>query len=114
MRKKPDSQSVNVRVHPWLSSNVDCSLENKFRRAGECDVMESFLDFLKTDLQFVSAAREDSDRPFAIFTGGEDERAGDYSRPAGERFVFHAAFIGTNGNFVGSEFFNKVHVCAVR
>src|SRR5262245_54110 len=98
LRKEAGSQSVNIRVHPWLCSNLDCSLENKFCRTGECDVAETSFDFLKADVQFVSAVGEDADWPFAIFNGGEDERAGDYSRPAGKRLVFHAPFIGADGD----------------
>src|SRR5262245_28711460 len=94
-------------------SNLDCTLKNKFCRTGECDVAETFFDFLKADLQFVSAAREDSDWPFAILSGGEDERAGDYSRPTRKRFVFDAAFVGADRDFVRPPFFNEVHICAV-
>src|SRR6267378_4204286 len=114
MRKEPGSQSVNIRVHPWLGSNLDRSLENEFGRASECDVVEISLNFLKTDLKFVTASRQHRDRTAAFLTGGKDERAGDYSRAARERFVFHAAFIGANGDFVGSALFDEVHVCAVR
>src|SRR6478752_3081784 len=61
MRKEPGSQSVTIRVHPWLSSNLDCSIENKFGRTGECDVAETSIKFLKTDLQFVTASRQHCD-----------------------------------------------------
>jgi hypothetical protein len=95
-------------------SDLNCALENKFRGPRECDVAKAAVNSFETDLQFVAAPREDSDWPFAILTRREDERAGDYSRPAGERFVFYASFKGANCDFVGSAFFNEVHVCAVR
>ena len=57
MRKESGSQFVNIWVHPWLSSNLDCSLENKFRRTGECDVAETSLDLVETDLKLVTAPR---------------------------------------------------------
>src|SRR4029453_1976282 len=94
-------------------SDLNRALENKFRRAGKRDITKLILSFFKADLQFVAAPREDSDWPFAILTCREDERAGDYSRPAGERFVFYASFIGADRYFVGSAFFDEVHVCAV-
>ena len=72
------------------------------------------VDSLKTDLKFVTAAREYSDGAAGIFGRGEDERARDYSRAARERFVFHAAFIRADGDFIGSTFLDEVHVCAVR
>src|SRR4030095_14581674 len=95
------------------NSNLDCSLENKLCWSGEYDVAKTCLGFFKADLQFVSAAREDSDRPFATFAGGEDERAGNYSSPARKRFIFHTAFIGADGDSVGSACFDEVHVCAI-
>src|SRR5215475_1307684 len=79
---QPRSHSVNIEVHLWLSSNLDCSLENKFCRTRECDVTKLIVSFLKTNLQFVSAAREDSHRPFTMLSGGKDERARNDSRPA--------------------------------
>ena len=50
----------------WLSSNLDCSLENKFRWTGECDVTETSLDFLETDLKFVAAPRDHRDGAVAF------------------------------------------------
>ena len=69
--------------------------------------MEISLNFLKTDLKFVTASRQHRDGTAAFLTGGKDERAGDYSRAARERFVFHAAFIGSDGDFVGPRFSMK-------
>ena len=68
----------------------------------------------KANLQFVTATRENSDRPLAAFSRAEDERARDYSRAARERFVFHAAFVRTDGDFRGAAFLDEVYVCTVR
>src|SRR5262249_24471926 len=104
----------NDRTPTLWGSNLNRPFENKFRGPRECDVAEAAINSFETDLKFVAAPREDSDWPFAILAGGEDERTGDYPRAARERFVFHAPFIGAYCDFVGPTFFDEVHVCPIR
>src|SRR6185503_9983130 len=92
------------------ASDFDCSFKHKLRRTRERDVAEAFLNFLETDLKFVTALRKHPDRAGAFLAGGKDERAGYYSRSAGEGFVFHAAFVGADGDFVRFPLFDEVHV----
>jgi hypothetical protein len=53
----PFSTTLGMTEHAYGSSNLDCSLENKFRRTGERDIAETSLDFLETDLKFIAASR---------------------------------------------------------
>jgi hypothetical protein len=78
-------------------------LRKQTRRTGECDVTETSLNFLKTDLKFVATAAS-TVIGLRFSHWRKDERAGDYSRAARERFVFHAAFIGADGDFLGPRF----------
>ena len=94
--------------------NVDRPFENELCRAGECNVVELIAIPFKANLQFVTATRENRDRPLAAFSRTEDERARDYSRATRERFVFHPAFIRADGDFIGSAFLDEVYVCAIR
>src|SRR5882724_2372262 len=94
--------------------DFNASFEHKLCRAGECDIMKPVAAFFEADLKFVTPPRDHTDGAVRVLTGSEDERAGDYSGPTRERFVFHAAFIGADSDFVGSAFFDEVHVCAVR
>ena len=84
--------------------DFNASFEHKLRRAGECDVTKPVAALFEADLKFVTAPRDHTDGAVRVLAGSEDERAGDYSRPTRERFVFHAAFIGADGDFVGSAF----------
>src|SRR5215467_9785453 len=106
MRRESDLKPVNIRVHPWLI-HLDCSLKVKFCRAGERDVREPSGNHFKANLQFVTAARENSDRLLATFSRSEDQCARDYSGSAGKRFVFHAAFVRADGDFSGTAFLDE-------
>src|SRR5260370_9162273 len=92
---------------------MDGPLKNDLRRAGEGDVTKTVAAPFEVDLKFVTASRDHTDGAVRVLTGSEDERAGAYSGPTRERFVFHAAFIGADSDFVGSAFLAEVHVCAV-
>ena len=71
-------------------------------------------DRFETHVKFVTAPCDYTDGATGIFGRGEDERARDYSRATRERFVFHAAFIRADRDFIGFTFLDEVYVCAVR
>src|SRR5438128_6806455 len=95
------------------SSNLNCSVKHEICRTRECDVAKFISALFKADLKFVSAARDHSDLVSVDFSGGEHERACDYTCAAGECFVFHTTLIRPDRNHICSAFFNNVHLCVL-
>jgi hypothetical protein len=52
--------------------NLDCAFENKLRRPSEGDITKPSGNCFKANLQFVTPAGENSDRPVTTFSGTED------------------------------------------
>src|SRR5580765_3024122 len=94
--------------------HLDRPFENEIGRTGECDVAELIIDPVEADLKFVSAPRDNTDGTVAIFSNGENERAGNHACAARERFVFHTALVGADRNFSRIAFLDEIYVGAFR
>ena len=69
---------------------------------------------LESHGEFASAADKNTNRSVHIFRGRENQRARHDAGAARERFIFHAAFVGANGNAPPAFLFQEVRVCTFR
>src|SRR5206468_8098897 len=92
--------------------NLNRPFEDKFRGTSKRNTAKLIVVLFKSDVKFVSAPRNYRNRPIRLFDNREDECACDYPSAACERFVFHAAFISPDSNFVWPAFLDEVYVCA--
>src|SRR6266536_5587351 len=93
--------------------NLDRAFENELGWAGQRHIFKLHSCFLKPHLKFISTSHKDSDRPIDAFRRGKDEGARDHASAACEGFIFHAALISADRNFIRSALFNKIHVRAL-
>ncbi len=95
--------------------DFDFAFEDEVGWAGEGDVFERLIaGFLETDGQGIAAFDIDFDGRFRAGEQVVHERASDHAGAAGEGFVFDSAFVGADGDVIGSEHFGEVCVGSAR
>src|ERR1051326_2520022 len=104
-------ESLNFRVHLWLTLNFNCPFKHKFGRTSERNISKLSAcraGALKPDLKFVATSRHRSDRAVRIFHGGDNQRACYNACTARQRFVFHAALIRARAYFCPAASLNEM------
>ena len=109
--KRGDKRSKGSSKH-WLVTSsgppaldsihlkVDRPFENKIGGTGKRYVRKLVACAVERDLQFVPAAHQHPDRAIHFLHCGKDKCARHHASSAGQRFIFHAAFVGANGDLL--------------
>ena len=94
------------------TSGSDCDVAGKdeIGRAGEDDVGEAVFCAEEINAQGVAAFDQHADGGLGAGEGGDGEGGGDNAGAAGEGFGFDAAFVGADGEVLGSELADKIDV----
>src|SRR4029077_19684921 len=71
------------------------------------------VDPVKPNAEFVSPARNYTDRTLRFFSNRKHERTRDYPSPARKGFIFHTPFVSADSDLIGAAFLDEVHVCAL-
>ncbi len=96
------------------SSQLENTLEHKFRWSGERHIGESVALFLEAHLQFITAFDQNGDGRPGAFHRSENQSTCDYARATRQRFAFDSALVGADRNPVITTVLQEVHVRPAR